>query len=149
MNPKEEEPEAIGWKAIDTVLNTLYLGIEPQHWGTIIPTFLGGKDPLTGISAYPANDPDHWHYITYGFSELYEKETDDPEVSGFGIELTFRLARSPGDTEARSNEHGNSSVPIQFVGNAVVAMIANLSICFHLRDPPCDLSSAWKQQRRR
>ena len=35
----------------------------------------------------------HWHYVTYGFSELYEKETDDPAVSGYGFELTFRLKR--------------------------------------------------------
>jgi hypothetical protein len=31
--------------------------------------------------------------VTYGFTELYEKETEDEETSGFGFELTMRLAR--------------------------------------------------------
>ena len=35
----------------------------------------------------------HWHYVTYGFTELYEKKSEDPEVSGYGFELTFRLKR--------------------------------------------------------
>jgi suppressor of fused-like protein len=33
----------------------------------------------------------HWHYITLGLSELYEKETNFEDISGFGIELSFRL----------------------------------------------------------
>jgi suppressor of fused-like protein len=35
--------------------------------------------------------------VTYGFSELYAKESDDPEVSGWGFELTFRLTRKARD----------------------------------------------------
>lgn len=27
----------------------------------------------------------HWHYVTYGYSELYEKECEDPAVSGYGL----------------------------------------------------------------
>jgi suppressor of fused-like protein len=54
---------------------------------------LGGPEPLDGISAYLAPKPDHWHYVSYGMSELYGKESDDPEVSGWGIEFTFRLKR--------------------------------------------------------
>jgi hypothetical protein len=34
----------------------------------------------------------HWHYLTLGLSELYDKETELAEISGFGIELSFRLA---------------------------------------------------------
>jgi hypothetical protein len=37
--------------------------------------------------------------VTYGLSELWAKESDDPEVSGFGFELTFRLARQAPDKE--------------------------------------------------
>lgn len=36
---------------------------------------------------------------SHGFSELYAKESDEPEVSGYGFELTFRLAIAP-DTAA-------------------------------------------------
>ena len=53
---------------------------------------LGGQDPLDGLSAYKAESPfPHWHIVTFGFSELYEKESENPDYSGYGFELTFRL----------------------------------------------------------
>ncbi len=67
-----------------------------MHWGTIIPWSLGGDDPLDGTSAYPIDGPEpHWHYVSYGLSELYEKQSSNLEESGWGFELTFRLARAP------------------------------------------------------
>jgi suppressor of fused-like protein len=94
-----EDP--VGWLAIDNHLEAFYPGVEPMHWGTIVGWRLGGPDPLDGISAY-ANDgpPLHWHYISYGSSELYTKESDDPDRSGWGLELTFRLARTAGAEDA-------------------------------------------------
>jgi len=60
----------------------------------------GGNDSLDRISVYTATEPmEHWHFVTYGFSELYEKEKEDPEHSGFGFELTFRLAKADRETE--------------------------------------------------
>jgi hypothetical protein len=48
---------------------------------------------LQGISVYKNLEPlPHFHYVTYGFSDLYEKESQDAELSGYGFELTFRLA---------------------------------------------------------
>jgi suppressor of fused len=89
-----------GWDAISARLDQLYPGQEPKHFGTLISHMLGGPDPLDGISAWRRMDPvPHWHFVTYGFSELYAKESDDPEVSGYGFELTFRLALAP-DTAA-------------------------------------------------
>ena len=56
---------------------------------------LGGNDPIHGISVYPRSEPvPHFHFVTYGFTDLFDKETDDPDDSGFGFELTFRLARA-------------------------------------------------------
>lgn len=96
MSDDSDETEgdnAPGWEAIDAALDQHYEGIEPMHWGTILPYNLGGEDPLYGVSVYQSFDQQsHLHYVTYGFSDLYEKENDDPEVSGFGFELTFRLA---------------------------------------------------------
>lgn len=80
-----------GWDAIDGALARLYPGVEPLHYGTVIKWRLGGPDPLDGLSVYARDD--HWHFVSYGMSELYEKESDDPEESGWGFELTFRLAR--------------------------------------------------------
>jgi hypothetical protein len=58
------------------------------------------NDPIHGISAYPRTEPvAHWHFVTYGFTDLFAKETDDPEESGFGFELTFRLVRDVADEQ--------------------------------------------------
>ncbi|WP_083733385.1 suppressor of fused domain protein [Actinomadura sp. CNU-125] len=90
--------ESPGWAAIDTALRRVHGDVEPKHWATIHKWMLGGPDPLDGISAYPRTDPvPHWHMVSYGMSELYEKESDNPDESGWGFEFTFRLVRNPED----------------------------------------------------
>jgi len=92
-----DDTDTPGWDAINAALAPLYAGQEPRHYGTALPYTLGGQDPLDGISVYWADAPvPHWHYITYGFSELYAKESSDAATSGYGFELTFRLAASAG-----------------------------------------------------
>ncbi len=86
-----------GWEAITRALEALYPGGEPQHWGTLLKWRIGGPDPLDGISIYARED--HWHYVSFGMSELYEKESDVEEVSGWGFEFTFRVARRPGEEQ--------------------------------------------------
>ena len=91
MTPTSRAP---GWDAIDEALAGAYGDQEPKHYGTIIKYSLGGPDPLDGVSVYEhAGPPAHWHYVSYGLSELYQKESEDLELSGWGIELTFRLVR--------------------------------------------------------
>jgi hypothetical protein len=91
MADDADETEAPGWDAIDAALRPIYGDREPYHVGTVIPYALGGPDPIHGISAYRNAEPrPHWHFVTYGFSELWAKESSDPDVSGFGFELTFR-----------------------------------------------------------
>ena len=86
-----DESDAPGWDAIDAALVPLYGDREPYHVGNVVPYALGGPDPIHGISAYANLEPvPHWHFVTYGFSELWVKESSDPDVSGFGFELTFR-----------------------------------------------------------
>lgn len=88
----EENYQTVGFDAIAEKLQELYPDQEEKHYGTIIPYSLGGKDPLDGIGVYKSEKGmPHWHYVTYGFTELYEKESDDMEESGYGFELTFRL----------------------------------------------------------
>ncbi|WBS02296.1 suppressor of fused domain protein [Pseudoduganella sp. SL102] len=97
----EDDVNTAGWDAIEAALAPLYGDQKPQHMGTLIGYRLGGPDPLDGISAYYRAHPvPHWHYVTYGFSELYDKEEEDEEVSGYGFELTFRLRAAEGATEA-------------------------------------------------
>ena len=82
-----------GWDAITQVFEAQYPGQnDPLHYAPLISYRLGGTDPLDGISIYDGGE--FYHFITYGFSELYEKESENPEWSGFGFELTVRLKKS-------------------------------------------------------
>lgn len=93
-----DDISAPGWDAIDHALAGLYPQQQPRHYGTLISYRLGGNDPLQGISAYWREQPlPHWHFVTYGLSELYAKESEDLDHSGWGFELTFRLAAEPSD----------------------------------------------------
>ena len=98
------DDEAPGWAAIDRALAPLYRHAEPHaHFGTVLPYSLGGNDPIHGISVYLRTEPaPHFHFVTYGFSDLFQKETDDAETSGFGFELTFRLVRAPEEEQVPS-----------------------------------------------
>jgi hypothetical protein len=91
--------DAPGWDAIDEALSPIYGEREPEHFGTLIRWRLGGPDPLDGLSAYERADPPHFHIIGYGLTELYEKEEKSaPDESGWGFELTFRVARGEGES---------------------------------------------------
>ncbi len=94
----DPDPEAIGWQAIDDALLHLHGATQPFHYAPEVQAVLGGSDPLDGISIYRSSSfGGHWHYVTFGFSELYDKDTDDLEVSGYGFELTFRLRATAGE----------------------------------------------------
>ena len=82
---ENKEMKAEGWDAITSECERVYPAQKnPKHYGTLISWQLGGKDPLDGISIYDGGD--YWHFVTYGLSELYEKESDDKDISGYGID---------------------------------------------------------------
>ena len=89
-----------GWEAIEAALRDVYGDLQPLHWGSDPAARLGGDEPLDGISAYRAErGRPHWHLVTFGLSELYRKELEEPSISGFGLELTLRLARPPDEAQ--------------------------------------------------
>lgn len=102
-NSKKEEPEQnnikqekeikpLGWDAITEACEKIYPNQKnPKHFGTLINWKFGGSDPLEGISVYDGGD--YWHFVTYGLSELYEKESDNKEISGYGMEFTLKLKK--------------------------------------------------------
>ncbi|XP_025095733.1 suppressor of fused homolog [Pomacea canaliculata] len=100
-----------GLEAIYTACRRLYPDQpNPLQVTALVKYWLGGPDPLDYISMYsnpgdPARQiPPHWHYISFGFSDLHGdgrvhdlgSGTDGP--SGFGFELTMRLKREPEET---------------------------------------------------
>ena len=99
-NQKQENDKinAPGWDAITELCDSVYpRQTKPKHYGTLIDWKLGGNDPLQGISVYDGGN--YWHFVTYGLSELYEKESDVKEVSGYGMEFTFKLKKDKYDNE--------------------------------------------------
>ncbi|TCN58790.1 suppressor of fused domain protein [Flavobacterium circumlabens] len=95
------EEDAVGWLEIDRQFERLYPNQEPKHFAPAINYMLGGEHPLDGVSIYESKkQTDHFHFITYGFSELYYNEEKlDSEYSKWGFELTFRLKPFSGDSE--------------------------------------------------
>lgn len=100
---------APGWAAIQDACDELYPNQpDPVQWSPQLPPGLG-SDVLSAVSIYRAEHPAwHYHYVTFGLSELFEPKDAapaadgeaaddgaDPDAeereSGFGFELTFRL----------------------------------------------------------
>ena len=90
--------KAIGWDAITAEAERVYPNQkDPKHYGALIKWKFGGPDPLDGISIY--NGGNYWHFVTYGLTELYEKETENREYSGYGMEFTFKLKKDNYENE--------------------------------------------------
>lgn len=90
----DTDVEAPGWDAITAATDRLYKGQKERHVAAMPPPGMGGEDVLNGISIFEGTgDEPHWHYVTYGLTELFGKESSDPDESGYGFELTFRLKR--------------------------------------------------------
>ncbi|XP_057334805.1 suppressor of fused homolog [Microplitis mediator] len=102
-------PRAFGLDALHNVCRELYPGQpNPLTVTAVLKYWLGGPDPLDYISMYEnpgcpeLGVPPHWHYISLGLSDLHGDGRLHPksmpgQPSGFGFELTFRLARAPGE----------------------------------------------------
>jgi hypothetical protein len=67
---------------------------EPLHYGTASLPDQGG---VFGLNAHRITGG--WLLMTLGLTELFGKVSDDPDVSGWGFELTMRVPR--GDSEQR------------------------------------------------
>lgn len=106
------EDDAVGWFEIDKEFERLYPGQEPKHYAPAISYMLGGDNPLDGVSFYESKkQTDHFHFITYGFSELYyDEEKVNGEFSKWGFEITFRL-------KPFEKDNGNPSWAIALLQN--------------------------------
>jgi suppressor of fused-like protein len=87
-------PSGPGALAIDRRVARIDGGREVHRYHPSAPHRFQGRGPLKAVTLHRLSAPDHWHLVTYGLSELDVKESDDPEQSGWGFELTMRLAAS-------------------------------------------------------
>lgn len=95
MSAPDPPPAAPGWDAIDRACTAHYPGREPHQFTSRRPYELDAPHPLPAITVWESRAPPSWHYVSYGLSELFEKTSPIPDVSGFGIELTVRIRRDP------------------------------------------------------
>ena len=97
-NKDNKEIKAYGWDAITKECERIYSNQkDPKHYGTLINWKLGGNDPLEGISIYDGGD--YWHFVSYGLSEIYEKESENKAISGYGMEFTLKLKKDKYEDE--------------------------------------------------
>lgn len=97
--PVTPSPTSAGRDAIDVALHGLYRHQEAKRFGGVA-TQDGQPPSLAEIVVHAVAGPDpHWHYVTYGLSEVFGKQSANPDLSGWGFELTFRLARKAGEGE--------------------------------------------------
>jgi suppressor of fused len=61
-----------------------------------VPSVEGARSAAAGLPA-ASGSSGHWHLVTYGLTELRTKDFPDAGRSGWGFELTFRVAGEDSD----------------------------------------------------
>lgn len=106
---QHESIEAPGWDAIDRWVGSHFAGpggLQVPHQFTSQTAYeLDSPSPLPAITVWSTKAPEGWIYVSYGLSELFDKSSEDPNLSGFGFELTLRIPMAPG-------HNGDSQPPL-------------------------------------
>lgn len=90
---------APGWDALDRFVGRHFGGQTPHQFTSKTPYDLDSLNPLPAVTVWATRAPVGWMYVTYGLTELFEKTTDDPDISGFGFELSFRIPANADEKE--------------------------------------------------
>jgi len=96
------EPDLPNWRrAIEVATRQWAEGTDDE--GAMRLIYSRGRESGSAPTAYVMVNavPEFTEHpkVIDGFTDLFVKETDDPDESGFGFELTFRLARDADDTK--------------------------------------------------
>lgn len=82
-----------GWEALQAAATEL-VGAGPA--AVVVLNGEGGVPALDACEVFDAGD--HWLYVTFGLCDLFEpRQLLAPGISGWGYEMTFRVAYSPED----------------------------------------------------
>ena len=96
-----KETHRYGLDAIESEVKRVHpLWENARYYTPKIPWESGGTEPLEQVSIH--KEEDYYHFVTYGLTELHDKESKDQTKSGFGIELTLKLKR--GEYKNQSEE---------------------------------------------
>ncbi len=98
MADEQYPVDAPGWAALDRAATRMCGKQTPHQFSSQRAYDLEGSSPLPAITVWEGPQPDHWMYLTYGLSELFDKSSARADVSGFGFELVFRLPRGADET---------------------------------------------------
>jgi len=99
--PREREatpPAGPGTLAIDHHVDTADGAPAALRWSPRPAHSRSGPAPLAEVTAHRMDEPDHWHLVTYGLSDV-DAGAPDPDgdageggpLSGWGFELTLRV----------------------------------------------------------
>ena len=89
-----------GMEAIEAEVNSVYPSDSLHtNYVALIRWDLGGPDPIDRVTIHDGGD--YYKYVTYGITELYDKESKDKTKSGFGMEFTFKLKKATYKDEER------------------------------------------------
>lgn len=80
-----------GSEALDKVLARHFPGVDPFH---MLMTS-AEKDGFKAIKVLRDTQGSFWLYLTFGISDLGEKQGTHPALSGLGYELTMRVPAGP------------------------------------------------------
>ncbi len=93
--PPDDPPPALGWEAIEKAFGAVYPDQRPAWWEhrgvhAMYDLKTPPENPLEAVAIYDGGT--FWHYVSFGLSDLFGQRPD-AEWSGYGYELTFRLAK--------------------------------------------------------
>lgn len=97
--PEGPLPPAPGWDALANAFAAIYPGRPTKWWEhNGVHRMHERRDPPENpLEAVAIYDPGpFWHFVSFGMSDLYTKESEG-DWSGFGYELTFRIAKDESD----------------------------------------------------
>lgn len=92
-----DDVQAPGWQAIDARLTSCYPGQVPHQFTSTTPYEPDSRSPLPAVTGFAVSRPASWHLVSYGLSELFEKSSPNPTISGFGFEVTMVVPRAESD----------------------------------------------------
>lgn len=99
VSEEESAKQYAGWTAITQAFEATYPGQKDCRHLSANPSRLeGGQQPLDAVRIYDGGD--YWHFVTYGLSDIYDEGLgDNPELSRFGMEFTYKLKKYDDDVE--------------------------------------------------